>query len=396
MSYFFRSVNAVIAPNLIADMSLSNTDLGLLTSAYFLSFAAFQIPLGILLDRFGPTRVQSALLATAACGAFIFATGDTKTTLFIGRALIGLGVSGGLMSSFKAIVLWFPRERLPLVNGLFMSFGGLGALSATAPVEFALGFSDWRGVYAAIGVATICVSAVILLITPDKPEARTSASFLDQIKGLQSVYQDRLFWRVAPLTFTAASAGLAIQSLWIGPWLKNVELLGRQEIANQLFLVALAMTVGFSAMGITADIAYKKWGIRPQAVMVWGNILFLVVQIGIIIETVSINPPLWVLFGFLSNFSALAFAVLSQHFPTDKSAVSNTGLNLFVFGMAFLGQYAIGAIVDLFPVTDAGNPIPDAYRAAFGVIALCQIIAVAWYFLSPKLFSGKEAQALDS
>ena len=392
MSYFFRSVNAVIAPDLTAEMALSATDLGLLTSAYFLAFAVFQVPLGILLDRFGPPRVQAALLATAALGAFIFAWGDSKTALFVGRAMIGLGVSGGLMSSFKAIVLWFPKDRLPLVNGLFMSFGGLGALSATAPVELALGFTDWRGVYAGIGVATVCVAAIILLISPDKPEARSSVSLGEQIAGLKSIYQDRLFWRVAPLTFTAASAGLAIQSLWIGPWLSHVEMLNRQDIATQLFLVALAMTVGFSAMGITADLTYKKWDIRPQTVMVAGNILFVVVQIGIILNVVNINQTLWILFGFLSNFSAIAFAVLSQHFPTDKSAVSNTALNLFVFGMAFLGQYGIGAIIDLFPPTTTGTPQPLAYQTAFAVVAFCQLIAIAWYVIAGKL----QARQTDS
>jgi len=146
LSYFFRSVNAVIAPDLIEDMSLSASDLGLMTAAYFLTFAAFQIPLGILLDRFGPVKVQAALFATAALGAFVFATGDSKTTLFVGRAFIGLGVSGGLMASFKAIVLWFPRDRLPLVNGLieqgmnpaagmaFMIGGGISCIPATVAV----------------------------------------------------------------------------------------------------------------------------------------------------------------------------------------------------------------------------------------------------------------------
>ena len=196
MSYFFRTVNAVIQPDLRAEFDLGAGELGLMTAAYFFTFAAFQLPLGILLDRFGPVRVQSALLTTAALGAGVFAMGDTVTTLFVGRALIGLGVSGGLMASFKAIVLWFPRERLPLVNGLFMSFGGLGALSATGPVELALGITDWRGVYAVVGFVTALVAAVILMISPDKPEARSSESVAHQIKGLFEVYRDKLFWRV--------------------------------------------------------------------------------------------------------------------------------------------------------------------------------------------------------
>jgi sugar phosphate permease len=71
LSYFYRSVNAVIAPDLTNRFSLSPADLGLLTSAYFLVFSAFQLPLGLLLDRFGPRRTDATLLLAAAAGACV-------------------------------------------------------------------------------------------------------------------------------------------------------------------------------------------------------------------------------------------------------------------------------------------------------------------------------------
>ena len=128
LSYLYRSTNAIIAPQLVTEIGLSAGDLGLLTSAYFFAFAAVQLPLGVLLDRFGPRRVQSALLLFAALGAVVFAGGQNRETLAFGRALIGLGVAGSLMSSFKAITIWFPERRWPLINGCFMAMGGLGAV----------------------------------------------------------------------------------------------------------------------------------------------------------------------------------------------------------------------------------------------------------------------------
>src|SRR5207342_2589279 len=71
-SYFFRVVNAVISPDLVRDVGVDANRLGLLTSAYFLPFAAAQPPLGIALDRFGPRRVNAALLVVAAAGALVF------------------------------------------------------------------------------------------------------------------------------------------------------------------------------------------------------------------------------------------------------------------------------------------------------------------------------------
>ena len=135
ISYFYRNANAIIQSNLVDDLGLGPADLGLLTSAYFFSFAVFQLPLGILLDRYGPRRTEAALLLFAALGALIFSNAETSTGLVLGRLLIGLGVSSCLMAAFKAFVIWFQSERLPMINGLQMVAGGLGALGATTPLQ---------------------------------------------------------------------------------------------------------------------------------------------------------------------------------------------------------------------------------------------------------------------
>src|SRR5258708_8866395 len=116
LSYLFRTINALISDRLISDVGLGTADLGLLTSVYFLVFAAAQIPIGILLDRFGPRRVQSALLLVAAAGAGLFAMSTGLPSLLISRAIIGLAVSAALTAGLKSIVLWFPRAPVALVN----------------------------------------------------------------------------------------------------------------------------------------------------------------------------------------------------------------------------------------------------------------------------------------
>src|SRR3954465_16021508 len=83
LSYLFRTINSLIASQLSSDAGLGTADLGLLTSVYFLVFAAAQIPVGISLDRFGPRRVQSALLLVAAAGAGLFAVSTGFLPLLI-------------------------------------------------------------------------------------------------------------------------------------------------------------------------------------------------------------------------------------------------------------------------------------------------------------------------
>ena len=116
LSYLFRTINALIANHLSSDTGVGTADLGLLTSVYFLVFAVAQIPVGILLDRFGPRRVQSVLLLLAAAGAGLFAISTDFLSLLIGRAMIGFGVAAALTAGLKSIVLWFPRERIALLT----------------------------------------------------------------------------------------------------------------------------------------------------------------------------------------------------------------------------------------------------------------------------------------
>src|SRR5699024_330071 len=101
LSYLFRTVNAVLAPDIVADTGLSAADIGLLTSMYFLAFGAFQLPLGMLLDRFGPRRVEATLLLVAALGAILFASLHSLLGLALGRPLIGMGLSLWLMAGFQ-------------------------------------------------------------------------------------------------------------------------------------------------------------------------------------------------------------------------------------------------------------------------------------------------------
>ena len=389
LSYVFRTVNAVLAPHLVLDLGLSAADLGLITAAYFLTFAAFQVPLGLLIDRFNPSRVQGVLLLAAGLGALVFAFGETRETLIMGRALIGLGVAGGLMASLKAIVLWFPRQRLPLVNGLFLAFGGVGAMTATVPVEVALGVTDWRGIYVLLGVATFFAAALVFFVVPTRPTVQPGGGLVKQIRDLGQVYRDRLFWRLAPLCVVTSGTSMAIQGLWAGPWLKDVAGLERAAVAHHLFIMAVAMTASFPVIGLLTDTLFRRFAVRPVTVLGGGLICFLLVQIGLVAELTSITMLLWIAFGALAAFNSLSFAILSQHFPAELSGRANTGLNVMVFCCSFGAQYAIGAIIDLWPPLAGQGYQPAAYQAAFGTILAIEAMALVWFFVAGWLLAVK-------
>lgn len=383
LSYIYRMVNAVLAPNLVADLGLEPSSLGLMTSAYFLAFAAFQLPLGVLLDRFGPRRVEAVLLLFAAGGALIFSRAESLAALVCGRALIGLGVSACLMAAFKAFTQWFPPERLPLANAVQMVSGGLGGLFATAPVEAALHLTDWRGVFAVLSAVTAAAAAVVFFLVPRSHEEPSGETLGEQLRGVATIYTSSQFWRFAPWTIVAQAAFLSLPGLWAGPWLRDMAGFSRAGVANTLMGLAAAMVAGHFFYGILTE-ALARRGIRPLSVVVAGLTLFMALQALLIW---GILPPalIWMLFGFTGTASILTYAVLSQTFPRRLAGRANAALNMPSFLGAFAVQWGVGAIIGRWPETAAGGYHPAGYQTAFRVILLLQVISALWFWISGRL-----------
>jgi MFS family permease len=379
LSYLFRTVNAVIAPDLVRDIGVDPASLGLLTSAYFLTFAAFQLPLGVLLDRYGPRRVEAVLLLFAAAGAFAFARAETLTGLLLGRALIGLGVSACLMAAFKAFTLWFPAEKLPLANGIQMISGGIGALAASTPVELSLKFTDWRGVFLILSGLTLAAAICIFLVVPEKQGSRSGETLRQQLQGIRQVFTSSTFRSIAPWAVAAQAAYLSIAGLWSGPWLRDIANYDRMTIANTLMGISIAMIAGYFAFGSLAERLARR-GIRPMTVAASGMICFMVVQGMIVLQMVKVTLILWLLFGFFGTACILPYAALSQNFPQHLSGRVNTGLNLLVFVAAFAAQWAIGLVIDFWPQTASGGYSAAGYSSSFGLIVILQLAGAAWYF----------------
>ena len=378
LSYGLRSVNAVIAPELIRDLGITSADMGLLTSAYFLAFGLFQLPLGLLLDRFGPRRVEAALLLLAAAGCALFGAGQTLTTLVLGRALIGLGVSSCLMASFKAFSQWFPVERLPSLTATIMVAGGLGALSASVPVEAALPLLGWRGMFY-LFAALLVASAGFLMTVPDRTALAHSEPLGQQVRTLLGIFGKRVFWRFAPQGCLSSGGFMAVQGLWAVPWLMEVNGAARADAAGVLFLLGLAMLSGFVFVA-TCSRWLARNGVAPMTLLTLGIGIGLLVEAAIIADLA--RPAwLWPMLGLSFSLSNVAYSQLSAEFPVELSGRVNTALNLMVFVGAFGLQWGIGALVD--GLTVGGVARTQAFRITFSVLLVLQALAFGWFLRRP-------------
>ena len=258
VSYAYRMVNAVLAPTLAAEFGLSAGMLGLLSSMYFLSVGLFQVPLGVLLDRFGPRRVNGALLLVAAAGGFWFAHADSALGAIAARAVIGVGVSACLMASLTAFVLWYPPQRLSTMNGIVFSAGAVGAMSVTIPLELLLRTWDWRSAFLLIVAVNLSVCVVLWLWVPERSVARRGATLARQLRGFASLLADPPFRRLVLALGASQLAAVALQTLWVAPWLRDVAGYSNAEVARGLLVVNLAMIAGYLGFGKAAEVLERR------------------------------------------------------------------------------------------------------------------------------------------
>jgi predicted MFS family arabinose efflux permease len=379
LSYVYRTVNAVISPDLSADLGISASSLGLLTSAYFLAFAATQLPAGMLLDRYGPRRVEPVLLAVGACGALAFAASDHLTGLAFSRALIGAGSAVCLMAPLKAIATWYPRERQASLSGWIMVAGATGALLTTAPLAAALAVLSWRAIFVVLALTTFAAATLLFLTVPDIPRQANVVGFGTQWRGVHTVFRNARFWWLSPLSATGLGSFMAIQGLWSVPWLIEIDGYTRDVAARHLLVMGIAILVGYVALGLFATRLARR-GIAARHLFAAGFGLSIVALALIVLRAIPFTYLPWTLYGVGSAVNVLAFTVLSEGFPRELTARANTALNLLMFSGSFVAQWGIGLLVDAARIA-LGMDTAGGLRLAFALVLVINAAAYSWLLL---------------
>ena len=377
LSYLYRTVNAVISPELSSSLGVSASSLGLLTSAYFVAFAAMQLPAGMLLDRLGPRRVEPVLLTVAGLGALAFAASDYLAGLVLARALIGAGVAVCLMAPLKGIATWYQAERQASLAGWMMVAGGIGALLSTAPLAAALSVLSWRSIFVVLAAATFASALWIFLVVPDTPAPQRVVGWAQQWAGTASVFRSARLWWIAPLDAISMGSFMAIQGLWSVPWLMEVDGYTRAVAADHLLLVGIVILAAYFALGFFAT-ALGRRGIGARHLFAAGLGLHTLMLAVIITRALPSTYLAWALYGMGTGVHVLAYTVLTEGFPRELTARANTALNLLLFSCSFAMQWGIGIVIDAaraaFGVDTAGG-----LRFAFVLVLAAQTLALAWF-----------------
>jgi predicted MFS family arabinose efflux permease len=383
ISYLFRTVNSVIAPDLIAELRLDEAGLGLITSAYLYAFTLFQLPLGLLLDRYGPRRTHAVLLALAALGSLLFAIGPNPFTLTLARAVIGIGLSGGLMAAFKANALWLPSKRVPLANSIVVAFGGLGVFAATGPSDWMASHFGWRSLFYLLAAVTLLTAMLVFWLAPHgngQPEhaAHAPGGWRASLRDIGPILATPTFWGIAPMVAFVTGGFIAIQSLWIARWLTDVRLLDRSAVAGDLMAMAVTFSLGSLITGFVADWAHRR-GIGLKAVMIGCFVVLALAELGIVLD---VPLPAWLLVGVLGlagSGSNLAYVTLGDQFGPALAGRAQTSLNMLLFLAAALIQSGIGWALDLLDAIGFGAGAETRYATVLGLMLAIQIFSVIWF-----------------
>jgi len=382
VSYIFRGVNLGFAPYLTRELGLTAGDLGLLTSFYFLGFACAQLPAGILLDRFGPRRTEAVLLMLAVAGSLVFARAPGMAGLAAGRAMIGVGVSVCLGAAIQALSMWFPLSRMPLLNGLVMAIGGLGAVVVGAPLSWLLSWTDWRTISAAMAAISFGMAVLLWFGVPDVKRVGKQ-SFSEQLRGTRQILGSERFWRVVPLTLLNQGIFLAVQTLWVTAFMRDVQGLAAGESARLVSVIGFAMMAGCVGAGWAARHLEHR-GISLYAFAGFGMIGFVVIQL-LLMARLPFVPLglLWGAYGVFGSSGILTYALLARRFPDALIGRATTAMTLTVFLATFVFQVGIGFVLDFFPVTGGHYPV-SAHMIVWAGLVVLQVVAAIWYLMEKR------------
>lgn len=379
LSQFLRASNAVIAPELVKDLALSPSDLGLLTGVFFLVFASVQIPVGLLLDRYGPRRVMTVLMMFAIVGCYLFSSANSLSDIVLSRAFMGVGCSSILMGAYVIYARWFPSDRFALFTGVHLGIGNSGLLLATAPLAIAVGQFGWRGTMEGVGYYALIAAGLIFFLIRDVPKghpisSRPKEPVLESFKAQARLLKDKRIWPLIPLMAMGYASVAAISTLWGGPFLNEIFGLEIKERGDVLLLMACGSIIG--ALGFAP--LDRFFNTRKRVVLIGGVCSLGVYSVLSFVPNLSLGL-VTILFALIALFSGYAMVLLAHVrslFPDHLVGRGMTLGNMInMIGVGFL-QLSTGAMMEYF--YDPAAP-EEAFKAVFTFISVLLFLSLIIY-----------------
>lgn len=378
LAYFHKGAGAAVGTEIMNDLALLPDSLGLMSSAYFWSYAAMALPAGILSDRFGARKTLGIFVFLAGVGIFVFSLATNVTLLVAGRLFIGFGAGAVYVAAMKFVTDWYHEDELATCSGILLAAGNIGALLATTPLVLLVSLFYWRASFEIIGVITILAILLSYWIVRNKPadlgyvskykgDAVSSSKTVKIKDAVRIVLGKKKFYLLALFSFSYYGTFMGFGALWGGPYLQQVYHLTTSTMGIILMLFPIGMIVGCPLSGYISDKVLKS----RKKVLMYGCITHICCYVPFILFTASLPVPilyvLFFLYGLTGGAFVSCFACGKELYDSKFAGTANGALVIFVsLGGAFY-QYAMGVALALQPMVAPGIYSSAAYHSAFFV-----------------------------
>jgi sugar phosphate permease len=384
--YFHRLCPAVLALDMMEDLSATGSLLGFLGSAYFYPYALMQLPAGLLSDSWGPRKTITVFFFVAFVGSVVLGMAPTVLWAIVGRALVGIGVSFLFVPTMKALAEWFRPREFATMAGILMLMGGVGSLSAAAPLALLNAWIGWRYSFTVIGCFTVVLGALVWIFVRDRPSdkgwppvtthAGSAAEPIGLWQGVIKVLSHPPFWPLAIWFFFDCAIFFAFGGLWGGPFLTQIYGLSKAEAGNVLSMLAVGMVIGSPLLSLVSNRVFK--GRKP--VLVGSSIIALgmVTFLAFLTDRFSVMGLYLFCLGlglFTSAIVVVGFTSAKELFPVQMAGTSTGLVNLFPFAGGAVFQPLLGYILERSGQVDGAFTI-EGYHNAFMVLFACGVIAL--------------------
>ena len=334
-----RTLPAVAADVLAADLNLSAEGLAAVTAVFPASFALAMVPTGVALDRYGVRRTALALLAVGAVGAVLAALAGGAAGMLLAQAVLGVGCSGMLMCPVTFAARALPLPRFALWSGIIQAFGNTGMLLSASPLALLVEWRGWQaGFWASAALAVLAWTAVALAV-PEPPLQRTARRTVWQdAREVVTLARSPALRPLMVFAFASFAAVLGVRGLWGGPWLMEVKGLGRVEAGNLLLLCTAALTLGPALAGVVD----RLLGRRAALMAAGGPGGPLASALGLPVLPPAFDGMLLALFGLTISFQVLIFPAARAMVPAEQTGRALSAINTSFFGGAAAMQAVSG------------------------------------------------------
>ncbi len=383
LSCLLRAITATLSPVFTSEFDLMAADLGLLAGGYFFGFACMQIPLGYLLDKFGPKKIITIFLLIAFIGTTSFALSQSFSSLLISRILIGIGVSACLMAPLTGYRIWYAKNYQQRANSWMLMVASLGFLSSTLPVQFLLPSFGWRWIFGGIAVLILVSIFLMLLFIPKwmNQEETNTIKKLEQSGTLTQVWKSRFFISVIPMGLFNYGGLMAIQTLWAGPWMIRVAGYTPFESATGLFWINVTMLFSFLIWGYflpkISNLGFSATRILKLGLPISFAVMFLIIILGNKAGALYIT-----LFILSSIFLSVTQPAVGLSFPSNLAGKALTSFNLLIFAGTFIMQWLIGFVIDYVILRGYSETI--GFQSAFSVFLCLSFVSYIFFILINK------------